>query len=68
MELPVDHRAAARRLADLPLIEQVEFWQSYVNAYQSIYGSSDKMDDEFIDALPATTAAWFNRMFRVAVS
>jgi hypothetical protein len=66
MEIPVEHRTIARRLADQPIIEQVEFWQSYANAYQSIYGANDKMDDEFMDALPATTAAWFNRMFRAA--
>lgn len=65
MEIAVDHRAIARRLADEPINIQVEFWQSYANAYTSIYGKNDKLDDELYDKLPLSTKEWFLRMFRV---
>lgn len=64
MDVPVDNRAVARRLADETVLTQVEFFQSYARAYISIYGDNDKLDDEFYAMLPSHTREWFLRMFR----
>lgn len=66
MEIPADHRTIARRLADMPINDQVEFWQSYAIAFKAIYGVNDKLDDEFIRGLPPSALDWFMRMFRAA--